>query len=84
MPAAPRFNDSELAKSGTTLSTRHDRTEQARLLRTVLSNRTLARRISRSLIQKTVRPAGGKDSGNWLGGRDSNPDNVVQSHVSYR
>jgi hypothetical protein len=20
----------------------------------------------------------------WLGGRDSNPDNVVQSHVSYR
>jgi hypothetical protein len=22
--------------------------------------------------------------GNWLGGRDSNPDNVVQSHVSYR
>jgi hypothetical protein len=21
---------------------------------------------------------------NWLGGRDSNPDNVVQSHVSYR
>ena len=24
------------------------------------------------------------DLGNWLGGRDSNPDNVVQSHVSYR
>ena len=22
--------------------------------------------------------------GRWLGGRDSNPDNVVQSHVSYR
>jgi hypothetical protein len=22
--------------------------------------------------------------GDWLGGRDSNPDNVVQSHVSYR
>ena len=22
--------------------------------------------------------------GFWLGGRDSNPDNVVQSHVSYR
>jgi hypothetical protein len=21
---------------------------------------------------------------NWLGGRDSNPDTVVQSHVSYR
>jgi integrase len=25
-----------------------------------------------------------KDLQNWLGGRDSNPDNVVQSHVSYR
>jgi integrase len=24
------------------------------------------------------------DLGSWLGGRDSNPDNVVQSHVSYR
>ena len=24
------------------------------------------------------------DLGEWLGGRDSNPDNVVQSHVSYR
>jgi integrase len=24
------------------------------------------------------------DLGIWLGGRDSNPDNVVQSHVSYR
>ncbi len=25
-----------------------------------------------------------KGLGTWLGGRDSNPDNVVQSHVSYR
>ncbi|MBP1635089.1 MAG: hypothetical protein H6Q10_1663, partial [Acidobacteria bacterium] len=24
------------------------------------------------------------ETGDWLGGRDSNPDNVVQSHVSYR
>jgi len=24
------------------------------------------------------------DLTSWLGGRDSNPDNVVQSHVSYR
>jgi integrase-like protein len=24
------------------------------------------------------------DLADWLGGRDSNPDNVVQSHVSYR
>jgi hypothetical protein len=24
------------------------------------------------------------DLAKWLGGRDSNPDNVVQSHVSYR
>src|SRR3989454_8641289 len=27
---------------------------------------------------------GGNERGDWLGGRDSNPDNVVQSHVSYR
>jgi hypothetical protein len=26
----------------------------------------------------------GNETGDWLGGRDSNPDNVVQSHVSYR
>jgi hypothetical protein len=26
----------------------------------------------------------GKSERSWLGGRDSNPDNVVQSHVSYR
>jgi hypothetical protein len=25
-----------------------------------------------------------KNLEDWLGGRDSNPDNVVQSHVSYR
>ena len=25
-----------------------------------------------------------QDLASWLGGRDSNPDNVVQSHVSYR
>jgi integrase len=25
-----------------------------------------------------------EELGDWLGGRDSNPDNVVQSHVSYR
>ena len=27
---------------------------------------------------------GGAKRVKWLGGRDSNPDNVVQSHVSYR
>ena len=27
---------------------------------------------------------GFRDLWNWLGGRDSNPDTVVQSHVSYR
>ena len=44
-------------------------------------------------IQKRGSPAESDDGGNslpdqsvegWLGGRDSNPDNVVQSHVSYR
>jgi hypothetical protein len=26
----------------------------------------------------------GNETEDWLGGRDSNPDNVVQSHGSYR
>ena len=30
------------------------------------------------------KPAMKKDLADWLGGRDSNPDTVVQSHVSYR
>ena len=30
---------------------------------------------------KTASARGSKD---WLGGRDSNPDSMVQSHVSYR
>jgi hypothetical protein len=29
-------------------------------------------------------PQSQRPNGRWLGGRDSNPDNVVQSHVSYR
>jgi hypothetical protein len=28
--------------------------------------------------------ARGNENGDWLGGRDSNPDNRVQSAVSYR
>jgi hypothetical protein len=31
-----------------------------------------------------VNPLTENELSNWLGGRDSNPDNVVQSHVSYR
>jgi site-specific recombinase XerD len=31
-----------------------------------------------------LNPLQGNSLGTWLGGRDSNPDNVVQSHVSYR
>jgi hypothetical protein len=38
-----------------------------------LERRNLLRRIALESFEE-----------NWLGGRDSNPDNVVQSHVSYR
>src|SRR5262249_13267215 len=44
-----------------------------------------AKRADRSL--KTGRPVNRASLGSergWLGGRDSNPDTVVQSHVSYR
>ena len=34
--------------------------------------------------ETTVSSCENEDLQDWLGGRDSNPDNVVQSHVSYR
>ena len=34
--------------------------------------------------KETRRSSKATKVGDWLGGRDSNPDNVVQSHVSYR
>ena len=56
-------------------------------------DRTPFRRGTETLIRK-LREGGAADMNTnsqddqgleiWLGGRDSNPDNVVQSHVSYR
>ena len=60
-------------------------TEQARLLKTLLSNCTFDRgSLSPTYNKPFDLLVGGNERGDWLGGRDSNPDNVVQSHVSYR
>ena len=47
--------------------------------------RKSARTSSESdLVEEALTAMKQKHLQNWLGGRDSNPDNVVQSHVSYR
>ncbi len=75
----------ELAKNAKTLFLRQSGPEQARLLKTLLSNCTLR---DGSLTPTYKKPfdllVEGNETEDWLGGRDSNPDNVVQSHVSYR
>jgi hypothetical protein len=75
----------ELAKSAHNLFVRQDPREQARLLKTLVSNATFDRG---SLSVAYVKPfdllVEGNETGDWLGGRDSNPDNHVQSVVSYR
>ena len=75
----------ELAKSAHNLFIRQDSHEQARLLKTLVSNCTFDRG---SLSVTYVKPfdllADGNESGNWLGGRDSNPDKRSQSPLSYR
>ncbi len=75
----------ELAKNAHNLFIRQDPREQARLLKTLVSNSTFDRG---SLSVAYVKPfdllVEGNETGNWLGGRDSNPDNGVQSAVSYR
>jgi site-specific DNA recombinase len=75
----------ELARNAARLFERQVPAEQARLLRTLLSNCTFDRG---TLCPTYTSPfelfVKGNETGDWLGGRDSNPDNVVQSHVSYR
>ena len=44
----------------------------------------LCSRVNGSGQGPEPRRSSAKPSEVWLGGRDSNPDNVVQSHVSYR
>src|SRR5688572_25361567 len=49
------------------------------------SRQPLPDRVSRELEGKSLPSrSSAKRSEGWLGGRDSNPDTVVQSHVSYR
>jgi len=69
----------ELARKAHSLFVEQTSAEQARLLRTLVSNSTFDRG---SLLVTYVKPfdllAEGTETENWLGGRDSNPDNVVQ------
>ena len=75
----------ELAQNAYGLFTQQKPDEQAKLLRTLLSNCTFDRG---SLCPTYSKPfdllVRGNETEDWLGGRDSNPDNVVQSHGSYR
>ena len=75
----------ELAKNAHYLFIRVDPREQAQLLNVLVSNSTFDRR---NLLVSYVKPfdliVEGNESGNWLGRRDSNPNNRVQSAVSYR
>ena len=75
----------ELARKAHSLFVEQTPADQARLLRTLVSNSTFDRG---SLSVTYVKPfdllAEGNETENWLGDRDSNPDNGVQSAVSYR
>ena len=75
----------ELARDAARLFDRQEPAEQARLVKTLISNCTFDRG---TLCPTYTSPfdlfVKGNETGDWLGGRDSNPDNVVQSHVSYR
>jgi site-specific DNA recombinase len=75
----------ELAKNAHNLFIRQDPREQARLLKTLVSNSTFDRG---SLSVAYVKPfdllVEGNETENWLGGRDSNPDKRSQSPLSYR
>ena len=75
----------ELCQRAYSLYSQQKPVEQRRLLKTLLSNCTFERG---SLTPTYNKPfdllTQGNETGNWLGGRDSNPDTMVQSHVSYR
>jgi site-specific DNA recombinase len=74
----------ELSQRAYSLYMSQERTEQRRLLKALLSNCTLERG---SLMPTYSKPfdllVQGNETGEWLGGRDSNPDYTVQSRVSY-
>ena len=74
----------ELCQSAYSLYLQQKPVEQRRLLKILLSNCEFDRG---SLTPTYNKPfdllAEGNETGNWLGGRDSNPDYTVQSRVSY-
>ena len=75
----------ELAKNAHNLFVRQNSREQARLLKTLVSNCTFDRgTLSATYGKPFDMLVEGNKGGGWLGGRDSNPDSMVQSHMSYR
>ena len=75
----------ELAKNAHNLFIRQDLHEQGRLLKLLVSNSTFDRgSLSVTYVKPFDMLVEGNKSGNWLGRRDSNPNNRVQSAVSYR
>lgn len=75
----------ELAKNAHNRFISQDSREQARLLRILLSNSAFDRgSLSVSYSKPFDLLVESNETGNWLGRRDSNPNNRVQSAVSYR
>jgi Phage integrase family len=66
-----------------------DKLEAIRKARTYAATRTAAKSSvtpsprELSTLQPHVEENGQISEGNWLGGRDSNPDSLVQSQLSY-
>ena len=75
----------ELAQTAPAQFVTQNPAEQARMLKMLLSNCTFDRG---SLSVAWVKPfdllARGNENGDWLGRRDSNPNNLLQRQVSYR
>ena len=75
----------ELARGAKTRFLRQEPAEQRRLLKTLLSNCTLTAGTLCPTYRKPFDAlVEGNETGDWLGGRDSNPDKQSQSLLSYR
>ena len=75
----------ELAKDAPSLFARQTASEQARLLKKLVSNCTFDRgSLSATYSKPFDLLVRGNESGDWLGRRDSNPNNLLQRQVSYR
>ena len=73
----------ELSQHAYSLYVRQEAAEQRRLLNTLLSNCTFEGGSLTPTYNKFDPLVAGNGTGEWLGGRDSNPDYTVQSRVSY-